>query len=138
LMKSAIAVRHVSDDRLVAWVEIVSPGNKAGQRPFQEFINKACELLERRIHLLIVDPFPPGPRDPNGVHAAIWQEFQEDSLQLPADKPLTLVAYECDRTTRAYLEPAAVGDVLPMMPLFLEPNGCVRVPVEATYQTAYA
>src|SRR5262245_60256101 len=47
--KSAIAVRHVSDDRLVAWVEIVSPGNKAGRRPFQEFLDKACELLERRI-----------------------------------------------------------------------------------------
>jgi hypothetical protein len=137
-LKSAIAVRHVSDDRLVAWVEIVFPGNKAGQRPFQEFINKACELLERRIHLLIVDPFPPGPRDPNGVHAAIWQEFQGDSLQLPADKPLTLVAYECDQTTRAYIEPVAVGDALPMMPVFLEPNGCVMVPVEATYQTAYA
>src|SRR5690348_5609395 len=40
--KSAIALRHVSDDRLVAWIEIVSPGNKAGRRPFQDFVNKAC------------------------------------------------------------------------------------------------
>src|SRR5205823_11219339 len=39
-LKSAIAVRHVTGDRLVAWVEIVSPGNKAGRRPFQEFLNK--------------------------------------------------------------------------------------------------
>jgi len=136
--KSAIAVRHVSDDRLVVWVEIVSPGNKAGRRPFQELINEACELLAQRIHLLIIDPFPPGRRDPNGVHAAIWEEVQEDELQLPADKPLTLVAHECDFTTRAYIEPVAVGDVLPNMPLFLEPNGCVLVPLEATYQTAYA
>jgi hypothetical protein len=58
-VKSATAVRHVSDDRLVAWIEIVSPGNKAARRPFQEFINRGCELLERRIHLLIIDPFPP-------------------------------------------------------------------------------
>ena len=137
-LKSAIAVRHVSDDRLVAWAEIVSPGNKAGRRPFQEFINKACELLEHRIHPLIIDPFPPGPRDPNGTHAAIWQELQEDEFQLPADKQLTLVAYECDLITRAYIEPVAVGDVLPNMPLFLEPNGCVMVPLEATYQTAFA
>jgi hypothetical protein len=35
-------------------------------------------------------------------------------------------------------EPIAVGDVLPNMPLFLEPNGCVMVPLEAMYQTAYA
>ena len=26
----------------------------------------------------------------------------------------------------------------PTMPLFLEPNGCVQVPLEAAYQTAYA
>src|SRR5439155_22935096 len=71
--KSAIAVRHVSGDRLVAMVEIVSPGNKANRHAFQAFVDKVCELLERRIHLLIVDPFPPSRRDPDGVHAAIWQ-----------------------------------------------------------------
>ena len=129
-MKSAIAVRHVSGDRLVAWVEIVSPGNKAGRRPFREFVNKACELLEHRIHLLIIDPFPPGG-------SVSRRELSAEEFELPADKPLTLVAYECDLTTRAYIEPIAVGDVLPNMPLFLEPNGCVMLPLEATYQTAY-
>jgi len=136
--RSAIAVHHVSGDRIVAMIEIVSPGNKATRHAFQAFVNKACELLEHRIHLLILDPFPPGSRDPNGIHAAIWQEVQDDSFQLPVDKPLTLVAYESDLTTRAYVEPIAVGDTLPDMPLFLEANGCVQVPLEATYQTAYA
>ncbi len=136
--KSSIAVHHVSGDRIVAMVEIVSPGNKASRHAFRALVDKACEFLEHRIHLLIVDPFPPGPRDPNGVHAAIWQEVQEAEFQLPADKPLTLVAYECDLTTRAYIEPVAGGDALPDMPLFLEPNGCVKVPLEATYQTAFA
>jgi Protein of unknown function (DUF4058) len=136
--KSSIAVRHVSGDRIVAMVEIVSPGNKANRHAFRAFVDKACELLEHRIHLLIIDPFPPGPRDPNGVHAAIWENVKDEPFQLPADKPLTLVAYECDLITRAYIEPVAVGDTLPDMPLFLEPNGCVKVPLEATYQTAYA
>lgn len=119
-------------------VEIVSPGNKASRHALRSFVAKACELLEHRIHLLIVDPFPPSPRDPNGVHAAIWEEVEDDAFSLPADKPLTLVAYECDLTTRAYIEPVAVGDVLPDMPLFLEPNAHVKVPLEATYQTAFA
>lgn len=136
--KSRIGVRHVSGDRLVAVMEILSPGNKSSRNAFRAFVDKAWELLEHRIHLLLVDPFPPGPRDPNGVHAAIWAELQDDSFALPADKPLTLAAYECDFITRAYIEPAAVGDVLPDMPLFLEPNGCVLVPLEATYQTAFA
>jgi hypothetical protein len=101
-------------------------------------VDKACELLEYRVHLLIVDPFPPGPRDPNGVHAAIWDQVQDVPFQPLADQPLTLVAYECDLTTRAYIEAIAVGQPLPDMPLFLEPNGCVMVPLEATYETAFA
>jgi hypothetical protein len=136
--KSSIAVRHVSGDRVVAVVEIVSPGNKATRHAFEALVDKACELLEYRVHLLIVDPFPPTLRDPHGVHSAIWQHVRDDSFELPADQPLTLVAYECDAITRAYIETCAVGDLLPNMPLFLEPNGCVLVPLEATYQTAYA
>ncbi|HYT95428.1 MAG TPA: DUF4058 family protein [Gemmataceae bacterium] len=136
--KSGIAVRHVSGDRIVAMIEIVSPGNKASRNAFRAFVNKACELLEHRIHLLLIDPFPAGPRDPNGIHAAIWEEVEDVAFQLPADKPLTLVAYECDLTTRAYIEPIAVGDALPNMPLFLMPNGCIMTPLEATYQTAFA
>jgi hypothetical protein len=136
--KSSVVVRHSSGDRVVAMIEIVSPGNKSNQHAFRAFIDKACELLERRIHLLIVDPFPPGPRDPHGIHAAIWEQVEDDSYQPPVDQPLTLVAYECDLLTRAYIEPAAVGQPLPAMPLFLEPNGCVMVPLEETYSTAFA
>lgn len=136
--KSSVVVRHVSGDRIVAMLEIVSPGNKSHRQALRAFVEKACELLERRIHLLIVDPFPPGPRDPNGIHAAIWEQVQDDTFQPPADQPLTLVAYECDLETQAYIEPFAVGEPLPDMPLFLEPNGCVMVPLEATYETAFS
>jgi hypothetical protein len=136
--KSSIVVRHVSGDRIVAMIEIMSPGNKSNQHAFRAFVEKACELLEHCVHLLIVDPFPPGPRDPSGVHAAIWEQVQDAPFQPPADQPLTLVAYECDLTTRAYIEAVAVGQSLPDMPLFLEPNGCVMVPLEATYATAFA
>jgi hypothetical protein len=136
--KSAIVVRHSSGDRIVAVLEVVSPGNKAGGHALRAFVEKACELLEYRIHLLIVDLFPPGSRDPNGIHAAIWEEVQDAPFALPKDKRLTLAAYECDLTTRAYIEAVAVGDPLPNMPLFLEPGGHVLVPLEATYQTAFA
>src|SRR5437899_4579537 len=70
--KSSVVVRHVSGDRIVAMVEIVSPGNKVSRHALRAFVDKACELLEHRIHLSLVDPFPPGPRDPNSLHTAIW------------------------------------------------------------------
>lgn len=136
--KSSIVVRHVSGDRIVAMLEVMSPGNKSSRHAMNAFVEKTCELLEHRIHLLIIDPFPPGPRDPNGIHAAIWEQIDDDSFQLPADQPLTVVAYECDLTTQAHIETMAVGQPLPDMPLFLMPNACVMVPLEATYQVAFA
>jgi hypothetical protein len=135
--KSSVVVRHISGDRIVSMVEIVSPGNKSIRHGFRAFVDKACELLEARVHLLIVDPFPPGPRDPRGVHAAIWEEVEDQTYQPPSDKPLTLVAYECGLTTRAYIESTAVGDVLPDMPLFLERDGYVSIPLDLTYRTAF-
>ncbi len=136
--KSAIAIRHVSGDRVVAMIEIVSPGNKSNKNGMRAFINKACELLEARIHLLIIDLFPPGPRDPGGIHDLIWNEITDTEYRPPADKPLTFVAYESDIITRAYVRHMAVGEPLSNMELFLEPNGCVMVPLEATYDAAFA
>lgn len=136
--KSSIAIRHVSGDRIVAMVEIVSPGNKSTRDAFHAFVAKASELLEHRVHLLILDPHPPTRRDPEGVHAAIWSGVDEEGFQLPADKRLTFVSYACGLTTKAFIEPIAVGDILPDMPLFYEPNGYVNVPLESTYTAAFA
>jgi hypothetical protein len=127
----------VSGDGIVAVIEIVSPGNKAAEYPMDTFVRKACDFIELGVHLLILDPFPPGPRDPDGVHALVWREFHPEPFRLPAEKPLTLVAYESGVPTRAYIEPVAVGDALPDMPLFLAANGCVMVPLEETYCTAF-
>jgi hypothetical protein len=135
--KSLVAVRHVSGDRIVAMIEIVSPGNKNNANAFRAFVQKACELMDQRIHLLLIDPFPPGRRDPNGIHSAIWEQFADEPFPLPPEKPLTLVSYEAELSTRAYIETVAVGDVLPDMPLFLEPGLYIPVPLEATYQAAW-
>ena len=135
--KSGIAVRHVTGDRVVSMIEIVSPGNKSSRQAFRGFLNKAGDLLEARVHLLFVDLLPPTKRDPNGLHSAIWDEAGNEPFVPPPDNPLTLAAYECGLTTRAYVEPAAVGDRLPDMPLFLEPGLHVAVPLEATYMAAW-
>ena len=136
--QTPLAVRHVSGDRVVAMIAIVSPGNKAARNALRSLVEKAAELLDQRIHLLIVDLLPPGPRDPQGIHAAIWDEIAGQEYTPPISQPLTLAAYETALTVRAFIRHVAVGEALPEMPLFLEPNGCVQVPLEATYQTAFA
>lgn len=135
--QSTVAVRHVSGDRIVAMVEIVSPGNKSSRNALRAFVQKASELLEKGVHLLIVDLHPPGRRDPNGIHAAIWDDFAGQEYLLFANKPLILAAYECSRSVKTYVVPVAVGDALRDMPLFLEPGGQVPVPLEVTYQLAW-
>jgi hypothetical protein len=136
--QSVVAVRHVSGDRTLAVIEVVSQGNKASRHAVRSLLDKATELLDRRIHLLILDLHPPTPRDPEGIHGAIWEELTGQAYAAPDDKPLTLVAYESSATVRAYIEPVAVSDVLPDMPLFLEPGAHVPVPLEATYCGAFA
>jgi hypothetical protein len=128
----------VSGDRIVAMVEVVSPGNKASRNALRAFVEKAAELLDQRVHLLILDLLPPSRRDPHGIHATIWEEITGEELAAATDKPLTLAAYESGLTVRAYVEPVAVGDGLVDMPIFLEPGAHVLVPVEATYQAAFA
>src|SRR5687767_8070899 len=88
-----LTIRHVSDHRMIAVIELVSPGNKASTTSFESFVSKACGVLNEGIHLIVIDPFPPTKRDPNGVHAAIWEAMTEKPFTLPADKPLTLAAY---------------------------------------------
>jgi hypothetical protein len=135
--KNMVAVRHVSDDRIVAVVEVVSPGNKSTRHALEQFVQKAADFLDRSVHLLIVDLLPPGRHDPQGIHGAIWDFIDGRPYSAPPDKPLTVAAYESDRTIRAYVKPVAVGEVLPEMPLFLEPGGCVEVPLEVSYESAW-
>jgi hypothetical protein len=136
--QKVIAVRHVSGDRVVAIIEIVSPGNKAARNPMRAFVRKAAELLAQDVHLLVIDLFPPGKRDPEGIHSEIWQEVAGQEYAPPTDRPLTLAAYETGGPLRAYVVHVAVGAALTDMPLFLEPGQTVTVPLEATYNAAFA
>lgn len=133
----AIVIRHTSRHQIIAVVETVSPGNKSSRQRFTAFVDKAEQLLRSGIHLLVIDLFPPGPRDPQGIHKAIWDEFMDNDFSLPPDRPLTLAAYIGGIGTEAFVEPIAVGSVLPAMPLFLTPEVYVQVPLVGTYESAW-
>ena len=135
--RRTLVIRHSSNDRIIALLEILSPGNKASQYALDRFVNKAVAALSQGYHLLLVDLFPPGPRDPQGIHGILWAALGDGSYTAPADKPLTLAAYSAGLTKVAYVEPFAVGDALKGMPLFLSASRYVTVPLEESYQAAY-
>jgi hypothetical protein len=135
---NAIVIRHISNHQVVAMLEIVSPGNKSSRNGLRAFVRKAVETLQAGIHLLIVDLFPPGPRDPQGIHRAIWDEIEPDArFVLPAGEPLTLASYIGGPCPEALVDFAAVGQPLPERPLFLNYDIYVPVPLESTYRAAY-
>jgi hypothetical protein len=132
-----VTVRHVSNHQVVAMVEVISPGNKNNQNGLNAFVRKAQEALAAGVHLLLVDLFPPSPRDPQGIHRAVWGDDCGPDYAPPADKPLTCVSYIGGAGAEAFVEHVAVGDPLPTMPLFVTPEVYVDVPLEAAYRPAW-
>jgi hypothetical protein len=139
--RRTLAIRHVSGHRLIAMIEVVSPSNKDRQDHVQEFATKVVTALGLGVHVLLIDLFPPGPHDPRGMHGAVCEllgdEDDSDLDDRPDDEPLVLVSYLAGLPVEAYLEPLAVGRSLPEMPLFLQEDRYINVPLEPTYQAAF-
>jgi hypothetical protein len=85
------------------------------------------------VHLSVIDPFPPGQYDPEGIHPAIWSNVTSTEYRQPPDRRLTVAAYEASECPGAFVEPFAVGQPIPDLPLFLDENYHINVPLEQTY-----
>src|SRR5487761_1591611 len=123
--------------RIIAVIEIVSPGNKDCRSAMREFVEKTVDFLRAGIHVLVVDLFPPTARDPCGIHKAIWDELGDEPFAFPEGKDRIVASYQAGAERVAYIEPMAVGDELPGMALFLSSDFHVPTPLEATYRTAW-
>jgi hypothetical protein len=132
-----VTIRAWDTHHVDAAILLVCQQDKRTRARLEKFAERAVAALSHGIHLLIVDLFPPSRRDPQGIHKAIWDRVRETPFALPPEKPLTVVSYAVGRETTAYVEPLAVGDALPEIPIFLTPDSYVPCPLESTYQTAW-
>jgi hypothetical protein len=138
--RRSLAIRHVSGHRLIALLEIVSRANKDRAQSVEDFALKAVDSLHSGVHVLVVDLFPPGKNDPDGIHGIIHQRLEKSDRKydFPAEEPLTLVSYEAAPPKfHGYIEHLKIGDTLPEMPLFLHRDRHISIPLEATYQAAW-
>lgn len=136
-----VAIRHRMGD-VVCIIEIVSPGNKASRSGVRQFVEKTKEFLRAGVNVLLVDPFPPTPRDPGSLHNLVWDETDDTSFEMPADEPLLLASYRVGDDLAgvlpvAFLETFRVGGVMPDMPAWLDLDSHVPVPLERTYRAAW-
>lgn len=136
-VQRALVVRHTSDDRIVAMIEVLSPGNKSSRHAIRSFLDKAVAALDVGVHLLLVDVHPPGPRDPHGIHGVLLNEIGTEEYVLGNERPLTVAAYIGGAVVDAFVAHFAVGEPIPQMPLFLTRENYVGVPLEASYLAAW-
>ncbi len=137
-----IAIRHRMGE-VVCIIEIVSPGNKHSRSAIRKFVDKTMEFLQAGVNVLVVDPFPPTPRDPHSLHKLIWDEIEEVPFAMPSDEPLLLASYRAGDDSvgispEAYLEAFRVGGSMPDMPAWVDQDMSILVPLERTYDSAWA
>jgi hypothetical protein len=132
-----VVIRH-GRGKVVAIVEIVSPGNKDSRHAIRSFVEKAADIVNQGVNLVVVDLFPPTPRDPNGIHKAIWDELGDEPFEAPSGKPLIVASYIGGDIPTAYVEPVGVGDPLPSLPIFLSETRYIPAPLETTYALTWA
>jgi hypothetical protein len=131
-----VVIRH-GRGKVVAIIEVLSPGNKDSRNSIRTFIEKAADILNQGVNLLVVDLFPPTPRDPLGIHKAIWDEFGDQPFEIPPGKPLTVASYVAGDIPVAYVDSVGIGDSLPSTPIFLSETRYIPAPLEQTYLEAW-
>jgi hypothetical protein len=137
LKRRTLTIRHATNDRIVALLEIVSPGNKDRAQSVQRFVDKAVGALQSGYHLVVVDLFPPSASDPAGVSSAVWEAVGGQRIAWPGGKPLSTSSFRVADMVHCYGESFAPGEPVPEMPLFYDPDWYINLPLDATYAAAY-
>lgn len=125
------------DRRLVAAVEIVSPGNKDRPESRRAFVTKCAALLQQRVSVVIVDLVT--TRQFNLYGDLLESIGQADPALAPEPPPLYAAACRWTRRDEAWhfeswLHPLALGQPLPTLPLWLADNFAVPLELEASYE----
>jgi hypothetical protein len=132
-----IAIFSARDERRLAVIEVVSPGNKDAERRTRWFEEKLLDCLASGLHVLLIDLLPATPIAP-GLAAAVARDLGCEAV--PEDGQ-AVTSFECQArppVVRVYHQPVNVGKPLPSSPLFLEPGWAVEVPLESTYEASFA
>jgi hypothetical protein len=125
--------------KLVAAIELISPGDKDRPAERRAFATKCASYLSQGISVIIVDIVT--NRRAN-LHNEILRLLEADELlQLPPESSLYAVAYRPLRRGKrdeidVWRSPLALGQALPTLPLGLRGDLAVPVDFEATYAEA--
>lgn len=119
--------------QLAGAVELVSPANKDRPAHREAFVTKCAAYIQAGVGVVLVDVVTERSAD---FHRELMERLGATGT---APTPLFASAYrpvERDGSTAldVWLEPAALGQPLPTMPLWLRGGLCLPVELEATYE----
>jgi Protein of unknown function (DUF4058) len=134
---------HIRDERrdarLVAVVELVSPGNKDRPDTRLAFASKSAAYLQRGIGLVIIDTVT--DRRFNLHNELVTLLNLDPQFEMPHDPPIYAIGYRPTRRGDADLIDAwpsvlSVGAELPIVPLWLRGFRSIPLELELTYEEA--
>jgi hypothetical protein len=135
-----VEVRDVGDNyKVLAVVELVSPGNKKEADEREQFAAKCLSYLGKGIGLVVIDIVTERHWNLHNELVRIGQKG--DKFLMAGDPPIYVTAYRPVHRNKEdlidlWLWPLKVGEALPAVPLALKGYGCVRLDLEATYAEA--
>lgn len=134
-----VTVFSARDERRVAVIEVVSPGNKDSRPRAEFFQRRLVECLGAGLHLLVIDLLPPTTAAP-GFAARVARDLGDAEGRVRATgREVTSFERQSDPLAiKIYQRDVAVGAPLPDMPLFLLRGAHVLAPLEATYSETVA
>lgn len=136
--KSQVVIKHELG-HVISVIELVSPGNKHSQLEIERLTKKSASMIHDEINLMVIDPFPPTPRDPDGIANLIWREIDATrQLEFSAARPLVTTSFQANPAPIAHFNCFSVGALIPPMPIFLIEDRYVMLPLEETYQKVWS
>lgn len=129
-------IHTLGGPHLVGAIELVSPGNKDRREACRAFAAKCASYLQQGVGLVIIDVVT--ERLANLHNELIDLLEQPQTFRFAEETPLYAASYRPSRQASAdqielWLNPLAVGQVLPTVPLALRGGPTVPVELEATY-----
>lgn len=136
--QSTVAIRRVGTDRVVALIELASPSNKDRPASVRAYTEKAKSALDAGVHLVHLDMLPTTTHAPANLSTAVWEAADGVDYPFHSVKPFAADAIMAGRVNELYANPLALGDEWPEVPLFLNEDTYIELPLAATYAQAFA
>jgi Protein of unknown function (DUF4058) len=134
-----VEVRDTADSyRVVAVVELVSPGNKHRPENRRAFSAKSASYLQAGIGLVVVDIVSDARFN---LHDEFMETLGQESARMATGNALYVAAYRPTRRDESnwidvWAFPLGVGQPLPTVPLALRATATVPLDLEVTYSDA--